>query len=858
MDDSFSSTFEHLTGHLPFPWQRTLFERFLAGEIPDSCDLPTGLGKTSVIPIWLIALAERPDRLPRRLVYVVNRRTVVDQTTDEVEGIRRRLQDDTRHDLDDLKQKLAALSGGANFQTEKGQPLLAISTLRGQYADNREWSADPSCPAVVVGTVDMIGSRLLFSGYGAGFKTKPLYAGLIGQHALLVHDEAHLEPAFQKLIEEVGAEQQNEPAPLGEQFRLRVMELSATPRGEGNTLRLGDADRADATVGKRINAKKQLHLILDADGRKLADDIAHLAIKRFGGSGRAILIFARKVEDVDKIAKKLPREQTIQLTGTLRGLERDQLVDHLIFRRFLPHAKPAEPTVYLVCTSAGEVGVNISADHMICDLSTFDSMTQRLGRVNRFGTRDDTEVHIFSPATFDEKDDLDSRLSKTRALFQQLNGDGSPAAISRLKLSERLEAFAPQPAILPVSDILFDAWAMTSIREPLPGRPKVEPYLHGLRDQDPPETRVAWREEVGVIAGDLLETYKPTDLLDDYPLKPHELLRDRANRVFKHLAELAIKQANEPVWVVGDDGNVQPPLKLFQLVERGVKVVENQTVLLRPQTGGLRDGMLDSLSDTANDVADEKLVDAKDNRRRARVWSDDPEFDAKTSGMRLIRRIELAPDAQNEDAEGRSWHWFERPAGGDSDGSRSAPEPVRWDDHTNDVVRNTNAFIKSLPLPPQFAQAVVLAAKFHDLGKKRESWQRGIGNPDPTDWHAKSGKHWKPRDLTAYRHEFGSLLDLPAHAEFVALAEQFELCDLIPHLVAAHHGYGRPYFPEECTADSPEHSTEEAADMARQVSQRFARLQKKYGRWGLAYLESLLRAADYHASAHPTRTEAAK
>jgi len=45
---------------------------------------------------------------------------------------------------------------------------LAISTLRGELADNREWQTDPARPAIIVGTVDMIGSRLLFSGYGAG------------------------------------------------------------------------------------------------------------------------------------------------------------------------------------------------------------------------------------------------------------------------------------------------------------------------------------------------------------------------------------------------------------------------------------------------------------------------------------------------------------------------------------------------------------------------------------------------------------------------------------------------------------------------------------------------------------------
>ena len=78
----FDRAFRGLTGHAPFPWQRALYERFVAGKIPKSCDLPTGLGKTSVVAVWTIALAQFPDRIPRRLVYVVNRRTVVDQTTE--------------------------------------------------------------------------------------------------------------------------------------------------------------------------------------------------------------------------------------------------------------------------------------------------------------------------------------------------------------------------------------------------------------------------------------------------------------------------------------------------------------------------------------------------------------------------------------------------------------------------------------------------------------------------------------------------------------------------------------------------------------------------------------------------------
>jgi CRISPR-associated helicase Cas3 len=93
--------------------------------------------------------------------------------------------------LEILTKRLSGLNS-TNF----GIPI-AISTLRGQFADNREWTADPSRPGVIAGTVDMIGSRLLLSRYGIGFRSRPLHAGFFGQDALLVHDEAHLEPAFQ-------------------------------------------------------------------------------------------------------------------------------------------------------------------------------------------------------------------------------------------------------------------------------------------------------------------------------------------------------------------------------------------------------------------------------------------------------------------------------------------------------------------------------------------------------------------------------------------------------------------------------------------------------------------------------------
>ena len=844
--NNFDSMFKRLTGNQPFPWQRDLYQTwFSQGKLPDACTLPTGLGKTSVVAIWLIALANAPDRVPRRLVYVVNRRTVVDQTTAEAEKMRRNA-------------------------TTAGVPIPAISTLRGQFADNREWSADPSRPAIICGTVDMIGSRLLFSGYGIGFKSRPLHAGFLGQDALLVHDEAHLEPAFQKLIIDIQQEQhereRTEKLPWP---KLRVLELTATSRGSGSVFALSDKDRAEPKVRERIEAKKAIHLHENKDEKKLAEEIAALALQH-KDSGRAVLVFVRKVDDVEKIVAKLRKEKqkVQQLTGTLRGLERDRLADPRkkdacpIFARFLPPPKPdadeeeqwkIEPqpgTVYLVCTSAGEVGVNLSADHLACDLSSFESMAQRFGRVNRFGICEDTRIDVVYPKKF-EDNKIDDRRKKTLKLLELLNGGGSPAALDTLDPRARIAAFAPPPTILPTSDILFDAWALTTLRGKLPGRPMVEPYLHGISEWELPETHVAWREEVGVITKDLLDEYKPEELLEDYPLKPHELLRDNSARVFKRLEKL--KAADEPVWIVSEDGMVDVAT-IGKLIETGREGIEHKTILLPPVAGGLEGGMLTDNTDPANDVADE-LFNEKGIRRRARVWVNDKEYEAKSENMRLVRRIDLPADSENEDDEARSWHWFELPMDGDTDGSKSSKQPVLWAVHTCDVIYNTLAYVARLPLSRDLKSAILLSAKWHDLGKRRKLFQRILGNfKYPETVLAKSGKK-SGRIPELYRHEFGSLVDVldesqPFYAELRKMSADMQ--EVVLHLIAVHHGYGRPHFPSDRAFD-PEPKGQKVDEIAADVTQRFARLQRRYGRWGLAYLESLLRAADYAASAKPSR-----
>jgi CRISPR-associated endonuclease/helicase Cas3 len=849
LDDAFKA----LTDHSPFPWQVELFKKFARGEIPPSCNLPTGLGKTNVIAIWLIALAYGEYKLPRRLVYVMNRRTVVDQATHEVEKLRENL---GKAGLSEPLSQLCAIAHDTP---------LAISTLRGQFADNGEWCADPARPAIIIGTVDMIGSRLLFSGYGLGFRRKPLHAGFLAQDTLLIHDEAHLEPAFQELLVAIHREQQR----CKELGTFRVLELSATSRGTTEPFGLTTEERNPPEivpdppaepihhVWRRLTAKKKVYLHKNVDQKKLSDEITQLALK-YKESKEAVLVFVQKVEDVEKTGARLKKEKQKcqQLTGTLRGLERDALVRDPIFARFLPPSNrpdgmtSTEGTVYLVCTSAGEVGVDISGDHLVCDLSTFESMAQRFGRVNRFGDRDDTEIHVVYPNDFDDKDELDCCRKLTLALLKRLNSDGSPAALGRLSATERFAAFAPTPGVPPTTDILFDSWAMTTIRGKLPGRPPVERYLHGIRDWELPETYVAWREEVGIIKGHLLERYKPENLLADYPLKPHELLRDRSDRVLKHLLTIAERYPDYPLWLLYDEDYIEV-LTLRELADRDKKNrINYRTVLLSPSVGGLQDGLLKGESEDADDIADEWYENTKKQvRRRIRVWGDDPQFNNKTRGMRLIRRIDLLPDQQDEDAPGPSWHWFERPGNADNEGSKSGQEHIPWQDHTDDVARNATQIARALKLPSELREALRLAAKFHDLGKKREIWQRSIGNPEPKNWLAKSGRTMKPVDLTDYRHEFGSLLDIQGEDEFQIQPD--EVKDLILHLIAAHHGWARPHF-EPAAYDPPPTTTASNEEMAVEVIRRFGRLQQRFGRWGLAYLESLLRAADYAASANPS------
>jgi CRISPR-associated endonuclease/helicase Cas3 len=891
---NFDAAFAALTDNPPFPWQSALYQRFITGDFPPSCNLPTGLGKTSVIHIWLLALAHAPNNVPRRLVYVVNRRTVVDQSTREAEKIRDR--------LNDLTEVTAALHGLCAADTEVP---LAISTLRGQFADNEEWSFDPARPAVVVGTVDMIGSRLLFSGYGIGRYDRTHQVGLLGCDTLLVHDEAHLTDPFQQLLNAIIREQGSERA-AGR--GLRVLELTATTRhheGRPPPFGLGSEDESHSVVKQRLDAAKAITL-------HPAKDVTGEIVKLAAGhkeSGRAILVFVQTPDQVNEVKEKLsgrehkvPAENIVTLTGTMRGYERDRLAagNSPVFARFLPDARPDSQTVYLVCTSAGEVGIDISADDLACDLSTYESMAQRLGRVNRRGGIDPrtgqprhARIDVVHEPEIDTDTPRGERRELTRILLQRLvdehAGSVSPRTLGSLPDKDKSNAFGPPVPTLDTTDILLDAWALTTISDDLPGRPPVAQWLHGVEPPDQPTTSFAWREDVTLLAPKAeaddaaiqarAEAIK--EYLDEYPLKHHEKLAERTARLVsvpnadpdetgrrQHLKEFAKRAADLPAWLIDIKGRVTLST-VGKLAELDFGELIGRTVVLPPAAGGLSSaGMLSGResydSGREYDVADHTPGGGPITRCRAVVSPNDdadlierpvagelPDEDARESaGFQMVAEIVLV-ETEEGDPSRRFVAWVAAAAiEGEQSRSRRARFQQYLDEHLKQAEKYATALAKRLlPIGPEQV-AVRLAAKWHDLGKDRGVWQRGVGNSDLKRPWAKSGRGGRIHGLNSYRHEFGSLLDLADAKQAFRVeleAQPAEVRELVRHLIAAHHARGRPHFPPEEAIDL-QHPQAEWIKLAQEVPRRFAQLQRKYGRWGLAYLESLVRAADILAS----------
>jgi hypothetical protein len=402
----FHAHYQRLRSQGPMWWMGRMYDDVIAGHYPRLVDLPTGAGKTELVVIWLLALAWSGTNragclpVPRRLVWVVNRRVLVQQVFAIAEELRGKLTASAFPELSAVRDGLRAVSGN-------GEAFFDVVQLRGQIVANRDWAIRPTVPQLIIGTVDQIGSRLLFQGYGLGKWGRPQQAGLLGVDSWVAVDEAHLVPAFvltwRQLWERCASPVEHLLPPLDAIFRrlpFWLTELSATPGlpppSRERPFSLTEEEDTDPAIADRVLAlaKRRVQVEWLPKGEKPKEVLTQkLAAAAVASKAARIAIFVRAVGVANAIAAGLEKEgikedRICKITGRIRGYERDRLSEQASFNAFRSEraTDAAEGGRYfLVGTAAAEVGLDADADVILCDFTSLPTLLQRLGRLDRRG-----------------------------------------------------------------------------------------------------------------------------------------------------------------------------------------------------------------------------------------------------------------------------------------------------------------------------------------------------------------------------------------------------------------------------------------------------------------------------------------
>ena len=377
-------------------------------------NIPTGLGKTAgVVIAWLWNRVLHPDgshrnSWPRRLVYCLPMRTLVEQTRESVKEWLQRL-------------NLAWDENGEH----RGKVGLHI-LMGGE--DDGEWDLYPECEAILIGTQDMLLSRALNRGYGMSRYRWPMHFGLLNNDCVWVLDEVQLMgpglatacqlEAFRSLVNDA-----IKPGGLGSYFGSRPVtwyasatssrELLSTrewrnvQRPDGFEFGLTDAEKTEKTspVNHRRLALKYLETHEDwhlgteqpsddrvsdiiARHQQMAEELQNY--KAIPKVPRRSLIICNTVDRAVAVFDALRRKQAI---GELQ--EVDLLLLHSRFRppdrkARMDRLKLENLRIYpngqiVVSTQVIEAGVDISSGILWTEVAPLSSLVQRLGRLNREG-----------------------------------------------------------------------------------------------------------------------------------------------------------------------------------------------------------------------------------------------------------------------------------------------------------------------------------------------------------------------------------------------------------------------------------------------------------------------------------------
>jgi len=900
---AFGDFYRGVNGRAPFAWQSRLAELVIGTGWPPEIGVPTGLGKTSCLDIAVWALAQSAasgaQRLPTRTWYVVNRRLLVDAAWAHGKHLAKLLEDpslaeQSRAAVASVATALGSLAGfGA-----QGGPCY-VTRLRGG-AEVGARPPDPSQPSLLFATVPMFASRWLFRGYGSSTTMRPVDAAHAGIDTLVLLDEAHLSRPLLQLVNDAAACDIGDPGAVVRGLRSRPVVVAMTATGEtaGERFELDDADRADPVVSRRLHAPKQGQLV-ETTENELAEELARRALAVVNGQNDACVVFAntpRTARDVSghlrSLSRRTSRDVDVMLvTGRVRDWEGDQIRERLLDPGMGlgsgSDKQLARPLV-VVATQTLEVGADVDFDHMVTETAGVRSLVQRLGRLNRLGNRPHATCTVCHPAGSKRSHVYGEETEKVWARLQAARCAAGDLDLSPSNLSTIIGLPEDSPdrvgQLLPAH--LWE-WAKTTV--PPAGEAPVELFFEGFAaDAD---VSIVWRAHrpdnglrmfPAVSSAEAVEVHlgEVRDVLEDR--KVRRLAPDRASLETVGAAALSPGDVvvlapedglyDEQGWAPGSKETVLDvsPFGSRNLLVRAT-ALENLAPGCLAHVGILLDRLEEPSEDEAADeagVVAELVATLKNCEPHPWLSRDKWLAFLDDLGTTVTRPVGSGNDIDRTPWVGpqrreRTWASAAVRSEAFEELSFTASSHVLHQ-HLGAVGEAAARLAKRLELPADLVLALRLAGEWHDLGKHDPRFQRWM-SPDepPSEPIAKSGQPrecWESaRVLSGWpkggRHEL-----LSARLARSWLEQHSPACDteLVLHLVASHHGEGRPSVkvvedpaPASVTAEIDGDSVSASGDLACpdwDQPRRFHSVCERYGVWGVALLEALLRQADFAVS----------
>jgi CRISPR-associated endonuclease/helicase Cas3 len=895
---AFAEFFRAVHGRDPFPWQERLAEVVVSEGWPAAIGIPTGLGKTATIDVAVWSMASEAmlpydqRTMPRRVWYVVDRRLLVDVASEHASRLADLLANGASPVLQRVRNALRELRG-----LGRDRPPLFVSRLRGGVG--RLWGVpDPAQPAVICATVPMFGSRLLFRGYGVSRGMRPIEAAMAGTDALVLLDEAHLSPALVCLVERAGLCDANrtgvlrlpgwsQAAESGDLLppprqRARLVTLTATGRGPQG-FQLTAADLTHPVVRRRLGADKPTRLVETTKNKLVSTLAAELRYELEQSPQAAACVFvnspatARALFDALRThaAQAADGFELVVLTGQLRGPDADVIRTRLLDpgRGAPAGAQVArDRPLVVVATQTLEVGADLDFDIVVSETAGRRAIVQRWGRLNRLGERADARgvlVHPVDAKHFgiygEEPIDLWKHLCEQAGAPLRL--DLGPGVIADVVGAPR-----DQPTRIP--ELLpHHLWEFAKTSRPPSDHAPPEVFFAGVEAEL--NVAVAWRAVLPTEGGTVDPPMSQREFVEVPIAEAREAL---STRQFRRISPEGSAEAPAPdglrpgdrIVVRAADGGYRADTGWDPESRHPVQdlaPLERNTVFL------VHDALENLLGEALRDEWASLLARAEPDPE----LGVDPEGDAELADDAAAVIVQAVPelsglsdpviDRVGEDAV-PVLRW-RRPGTGaepfiDALDELSATPRCSLDDHLASVAEAAEILGRAVGLPAPIVATLRSAGRFHDLGKADPRFQRWLGASEDGVLLAKSGLgrfRWRQAQTASgwphgARHELLSVQLLEA-----ALDGDLELTDpdLVLHLVLSHHGHGRPACPTsdgdgammtsvriDATAFAA--ATDPSLPDWKQP-ERFRRLNERFGYWGLALLEAVVRRADHLVSA---------